>query len=292
MTTPPFSEFEKNDLVSKYQNIVYYYANRYRFFDPDIEEIQGWGFLGLAKAIKRYDEDRDLDIEVYVFTMIRSEILRWKSRTRGGGPKSEQSLQTSVSGESESTLGEFIESKSDTFFEVNNIKEVIKESLFGQDDRFVQINLDHLLTQNSDDEIAIKHKVTEQFVKRTCRRGKTLIKKHFVDNGILLDHVSTRNATPQKERKTFKQKRLSKNELKKVKFIRRSYPFLEINDIAPLLNVDTHTILQLYDYPTSTYLRCTPDESIKDEVEVYCKKHYPERLPSEVKVYQSAEVVG
>lgn len=273
------SEVKKNELAEKYQGIVHYYGNRYRFFDPEIEEVKAWGFLGLAKAINRYETDLDFDIEKVIFTTIRKEILSQYTKDKHRRPNSESSLQQVAGGTNDLTYERTIVDDSMNFDE-HDIYKLVEDALITESEQFKRIIMDYLFTPKEVEQIAEENNVSQMIASRTRRRGRALIKQYLVNNGIILDHLITPNH--EKGKKISNHEGILSSEFGKIKYIRKYYQFLNADDIANLIDASSYMVLNLLDYPTATYLRARPDDSIKEKVIQYCMKQYPGRLPSEV----------
>lgn len=288
----PLSEEEKNILVSKHKNIVQYMANRYRFFDTEIEELIGWGYVGMAQAINQYDEDRSINLTDRIFLRIKGEIYRqYSKRTK---PKTEVSIYeevfSGIEGD-ELTIAETLADENQLIFNGFDMRKMIEEALFEESDLFKKNNIDWFIGSKSIKEIAKESGLSETLVKRSHRRGQTLIKLHLVNNGVIFDYVSHPSEEKIKEKKIINHKDLNPEEYGKIKYITKSYPFLSINDIALLLNTSSYLISQLLDYPTTTYIKARMDNSIKEKVLRYCKKKYPERLPGPVVINKDANKI-
>ena len=273
------SEEEKNELVLKYKGIVHYYGNRYRFFDPEIDEVKAWGYLGLAKAIHRYENELDVEIKTIVFSTIRKEILGQYNKNRR--PKSESSLQqvTFAGDSSDLTLESLITDDSITISE-HDIRMLIVDSLIMESEQFKKIVMDYLFTPKDVEKIAEENNVSQIMAGRTRRRGRALIKQYLVNNGIILDHLLTPDH--EKGKMISNHEGILSSEFGRIKYIKKYYSFLNENDIAALVNASPYMISNLLDYPSAKYLQTGTDDSVEEKVIHYCQRRYPGRLPSEV----------
>lgn len=273
------SEEEKNELVLKYKGIVHYYANRYRFFDPEIDEVKAWGYLGLAKVIHRYENESDIEIEAIVFSTIRKEILGQYTKNRR--PKSEGSLQQVMfaGDSSDLTLESLIADDSITISKFD-IRMLIEDALIMESEQFKRIIMDYLFTTKDDEQIIEENNVSQIVASRTRRRGRALIKQYLVNNGIILDHLITPDH--EKGKMISNHEGILSSEFGKIKYIKKYYSFLNENDIATLVNASPYMVSNLLDYPSAKYLQTGTDDSVEEKVIHYCQRKYPGRLPSGV----------
>lgn len=75
---PPLSEQEANELLERYEHLVYDIAHRLQHQLPDqveIEDLVGWGYTGLFEAYQRYDESRSTRFTTYAYYRIRGAML-------------------------------------------------------------------------------------------------------------------------------------------------------------------------------------------------------------------------
>jgi RNA polymerase sporulation-specific sigma factor len=279
----PLSEQEKNELVMKYKRIVYYIGNRCDFLDKDKEEIIGWGFYGLAKAINDFEKDRDICLEAVIFSKIKSEVFRHYSQNRR--PKSEVSLHLDFNSGKDGnsrTLEDLIASENQLSFTLNEIRNMIEEAIFEEKPKNKKIILDWLFAEKSIDEIAKESGISQTLVKRTQRRGHALIKQYLINNDVILENLLDPSEEQKKEKKTTNCKKISSFDYGKLKYMQKNFPFLNVNDLAQIMCASSYEIMKLFDYPTSEYVRVSADQSIHEKVIMYIKRKYPERLPGEV----------
>lgn len=260
-------------------------CHRYSFFD-DFDEILGWGYLGLAKAINKFEEDPDIPFVRIAFSMVKQEIFNaYKRRKVKGNDRSiDEDVFTDEAGK-ETALKEFLVSEDQIDYSESDIITLFDEALFEESVNKKNITIDYYLNDKSLNEIANHYGISAVNVTKSHRRGKELIKRYLVNNGVILEHVSKPSSGVIKKENITNHKTLNDEDLAKIKYIRHRHKNLRINDIAKLLNTSSYMISQLIYYPTTTYLRIPQDESIKNLVEQYSKESYPEREPSEVKVY-------
>ncbi len=67
---------ERNALAQRHLGLVHSLCRRFSGKGVDYEELYAAGMLGLAKAIDRFDESRDLQFSTYAFPVIMGEIKR------------------------------------------------------------------------------------------------------------------------------------------------------------------------------------------------------------------------
>jgi hypothetical protein len=284
---PPLSDEEKNELVLKNLKIVIYSANKFRFLDPDLEELKGWSYLGLAEAIKYYEEHREEDFANIAFKKTRYEIIKHYSKKNYRYLQQRTiSLQSKNNkgnddGE-ELTLEGSISDENSILFSEKDIKRMIEEALFEEPINYKKINMDWLFSQKEMKDISKKYKVTLVNIRKILRRGQALIKNYLVNNDIIIDYLSHPSEEKKKEEKIFNHREILPEDLGKVKYIVKNYPDLEVNDIAFVLNTSAYMIFKLLEYPTTAYVRALPDESIKGNVLRFIQRKYPGRLPSPV----------
>jgi uncharacterized protein Smg (DUF494 family) len=282
------SDEEKNEMVKKYRNLVYYFSYRYRFFDQDPEEVEGWAFLGLAKAIKYYEDNPSIEFEAIVFSKIKKEIFSQYSKNRNSKSKAITSLQKVIMNgqeNGETTLEHFLVDEDQPYIDAENIKQIIEEALFEESDIYRKINLDFLLTNKDAKDIASENGISYLKFKKIQRRGQSLIKNYLINNDIILDYLGHPDEKQIKERKIINHRMITPEDFGKIKYIRKSFPFLNENDISIILNTSSYMIAQLLDYPTSTYIKTSLDDSISKEALRYCQRKYPERIPGPIVVH-------
>lgn len=279
---PPLTEDEKNELVNKFKKAVHYYGYKYRFLDNDIEEIKGWGFLGLSKAINHYDSNRNVPIEKIVFRFIKQEVFRvYFVKPQ---PKSSESIDKEIYSDGDTTLGQTLEAEK--FFLYREIKIAAEEALFEQSDIFKKVTMDYFFSPKSLDELSTEYEVPREKLKKMYRRGQALIKQHLINNDIIVSYLTNPNEEKKQNEKVINQKPIPPADYGKLRYLRRYFTELTIGDLAILLNTSTFMVKQLLDYPTTTYTTSKLNDSIKNKANQYFKKKYPEKVPSEVIVIQ------
>lgn len=282
------SDDEKNALVLKYQKIVFWMANRYRFFDPEIEEVQAWCFLGLAKAINTYEENPDRDFPTLAFPIIKTEIYSQykKKRVLLNEKSLDEKVLAGKDGKGQ-TLGELLPDNHSIMFDENDIQSMVEEAIFEESVVNQKIILDWLLTQKELEDIAKEHTVSLTIVKRTVRRGQILIKQYLVNNDIILDYLNHPSQDREKPPRKCVNNKISPNDYGKIKYIKRNFPYLSVADIATLLDTSSLYINELLNYRPTTYISAQVDESIGQVVLEYVKNKYPERIPGEVVIQKN-----
>ncbi|WP_342432626.1 hypothetical protein [Neobacillus sp. FSL H8-0543] len=293
---PPFSNEEKNDIVLKYQKIVIYSANKFRFLDPDLEEIKGWSYLGFAEAIQYFEENREEDFAEIAFKKIRSEIVKHYSKKNNRFLQQRTiSLQSQINNSKddgdELTLEGTISDENSIFIDDKDIRKMIEEALFEEPVIYKKINMDWLLSQKELNDISKEYKVTLVNIRKILRRGQALIKSYLVNNDIILDYLSFPSEIRKKEEKIINHKIVSPEDLGKIKYIIKNFPELEVNDIAMIINTSAYMVFKLLEYPTASYVRASPDDSIREKTMRYCKKKYPERLPGKVIAHRDSNKI-
>ena len=285
------SEEEKNQIVKKHFGIVYWLANRYkiRFNVEDIEEIQGWGFLGLAKAINQYEKNQKVSFSSIAFTCARREIMK-NFIYKNSNYISDVSLEKKLFNENE----EDSKSLNDLMINDNlvysklDIIEIITTALSEEPTNFMDINVDYLINQLEIDEISVKYNLPIQKIQRILKRGKTLIKLYLSNNDIISDELlGDYNSIENKNSRSLKKNtKLSKNEIGKIRYIGKHFPFFDYSDIAAILNLNQYEVYVLRSYPTASYYKTPLDDSIYEKAYEYATKKYPERIPGEVMTVQ------
>lgn len=291
MTThAPLSDEEKNELAIKHQNIAYYIANRYRFFDTDPEEVQGWAFLGLAKAIAFYDENRDIDFSFVAFSRVKSEI--WNHYKKKSQPRSIISLENQIqmrNGGDSMTIADLVGEEDNVVITEKDLYEIINQALFEEPILYKKIVIDYLMSEKSLDDMVSDYELPKSAISRIQGRGRNLIKRFLINNGIILEFATDpiRSMEP-KPKQDYR--KITAEDYGHVKYLRVNYPHLKSNDIAKIINTSSYMISSLLDYPTTAYLKAVPDDSIKEKAIHYCNDKYPERMPGEVKVFHFEQI--
>lgn len=280
---PPLEEDEINKLIETHKNIVKFLSRKYRFLDTELEEIEGWGYVGLVKALKEYEVDRTRDFTHMVFDSVKIEIFRAYGRSKQ--PKSQMSLQTSMwEGKEGSSIAleEFLIDENHLSFTETEIKAMVNEAIFEESEKFKVVIKEYLFSDKNNQEIAKQVGWSESIVRRTQKRGQALIKNYLFNNDIILEHNMNPDEKRKKELHIINHNKIQPTDYGKIKYISKHFPYLTLTDISNLMNTSTYAVHQLLDYPTVTYIQSPPDDSIKNKVLAYCKKKYPERLAGKV----------
>jgi DNA-directed RNA polymerase specialized sigma subunit len=285
------SELEKNELVQKHEGIVQAIAYKYRYFDRDFDDIKGWGFVGLAKAILAYEKDRECDLVSLIFVKVKQEIYSQYKKA-----KISPFLQTSLQAEllKDSTgyaLDDLLSDENALVFSEKDMKSMVATALFEETEISRKVTMDYLFTQKELKDIAKENRLSEVLVKRTVRRGQALIKNYLVDNDIILDYLMHPNEERKKQKNIINHKKIFPQDYGKVKYIGINFPYLTANDLAILLDTSSYAVTELWNYPTTAYIRALPDDSIRNQVLKYCKRKYPERLPGPLMVSQKSNKI-
>lgn len=278
---------EKNNLVLKNKGIIIYMANKYRSLD-EFEELEAWCNLGFSKAINKHKIDSSINFASTAFREIKSTIIQHYYRSRKES-KCKTSLNeplfTSPDG-SEFTLEDSV--SEDIFrFNENDIIDMLGQSLFEEQGVEKNITIDYLMQGKTIQKLSRENDMTALQIRRIVRRGIDLIKIYLSNNDIISDFLLY--PTEEKQIKNREYKKVTKNDCEKIKYIRRGYPGISINDIAILTGVESYVIQNLIDFPTGVYLRSMPDNSIKEKVEQYYSEKFPERVPGEVIIINPAK---
>lgn len=301
-----FTEEEKTELYQKHKGIVYYIANRLRYLDTDFEDILGWGFLGFVVALNKYEEvekqgqckenDGNKHIPTLAqltFTCVRTEILKhYRKRPAESGFIS---LQKPIGGEgATTTLEGKIADESWFDFSKKNIMELMNKALEKETEINRKITIDFFVAGKTIEGISKETHKSTTYITRTTRRGQAVIKKYLVDHDILEEtesyEVEGRIEEASKRIDTYRS--VGEDDFRKVKYIRKTYPFLSWNEIASFLQVSPHSLIELLRYPTAKYHSSGSqvDKTIEAEVFEYAKFLYPGHLPGEVVVVQSEDL--
>ncbi|WP_078382349.1 hypothetical protein [Sutcliffiella halmapala] len=280
------SEDEKTNLVLKYRDMVKRVAHRYHFLDKDFDNIQGGGFLGLAKAIVYFETNPNIEIESIAYSYIRKAILhQYVKKNKANSEISLQSPLTIYGDNDGGTLEDVIQGNAMHLNECD-IQKWIRESLFEWPSNKINMVTDYLLTEKSLEEIAKEHQISMMGARKIQKQGNLLIKRYLYNNSIILDYLSFPSEEERKEKKVINHRALGPDDYGIIKYIVKYFPDLTKNDIARLSNTSSYMIQQLLDHPTAAYLKATFDGSIQNRVVKYYKMKYPERLPGKVIVYK------
>lgn len=277
------SEEEKTNLVLDHKRIIYYMANRYRFIENDFDEAIGWCYLGMANAIAEYQQDTSEEFSDIAFREI-SKVLKnayFKTSQR----YEYSSLDEPVKGYDDLTLGDSLTTESD-FYDAQDIYRMIDEALFEEEIESKEMLLDYLIEEISMNEISDKRNHRLPYVRRVIRRSIELLRLYLLNNDIISEYL----LYPSTEGHKIKEyKPLDNIDRGRIKYLNKAYPFLRAYDLGIILNIDAQSIATVVDYPTSSYVRAIPDETIEKQAIEYCKQNYYERLPGELVVYNISE---
>ncbi|ADU30994.1 sigma-70 family RNA polymerase sigma factor [Evansella cellulosilytica] len=277
---------EKHDLVLRYQYIVYDIAYHYRFLDRDIEDIRGWGYVGLVNAINDFEKCSDIDLKVMAYPRIKREILKQYSKRPS---EKEISIQKEVftgKNGSSKTLEEYLTDEHQSYYNESDIYSMLEQALITEEELLKKVTLDYLLREKDIASLSSIYEIPKQKVTRYCRRGKTIIKQFLINNGIIRYQAREMNENKIKEKKQRSLKNINNSDYGKIKYLRKYFPYLNFDDIASLIGTSSFCVSEIIDYPTATYLRATLDGTIKDQALEYCKKKYPNRIPGDVTVFK------
>lgn len=276
-----FTEEEKDELVEGHRNIIWYIARRFSFFDDDVEEIAGWGFLGLAEAISNYEENRDINFVDEVFYRAKAEIFRrYRKQDK---PKSENSLEKELyagDGGESFTIAHTLSAENQLTYNEFDMLKMINKAMSRSQEIEKNVVKVWLITGKCIEEIAKEYNITASQAKSISRRGQTLIKKYLVDNDIISEYLA--NPASKQKRPIGEIKRVRPEDYGKVRYITINYKDLGSNDISTILNLSSYAVRDLMDYPPTTYRKYKPDASVKAKVDRYYKENYRGRIPSEV----------
>lgn len=282
--TLPLTEDEKDSLVEEHKGIVYHMANKYRYLDNDIEEVRAWCYLGMAMAIDEYDKDREHSFAPIAFTQIKLVIYgHFFNKNR---KQIEDNLDApAFTGQDGDvlTLGDMIPDDNYHYSE-KDIVHMIDDALSEQPTLHKELTIDYFINDKDFLYLVKASGMNTLNIKRTINKCKRLIKTYLVNNGIISAYLLY--PIKEYEFKNHVYEKVTKEESAKIKYVRKHYEQLNINDIANLMNLDPYVVLQVVSYPTREYIRCVPDETIRHKADQYCIENYPEQVPSEVKVYE------
>jgi RNA polymerase sigma factor (sigma-70 family) len=280
--TSPLSDEEKNELVLKSKNIVYYMARKFSFFDRDFEELVGWAYLGLAYAIDDYDQQSDVSFANLAFSKIKSVYYgHYKRQDTHKNPMSLQATIFKSTKGSELSLEGLVADKTSLFLEDKDIELIVKKAVSQMDETSQSIILDFYFRGYETDEIKRKYNASPAALRKITRRGKSLIKRWLSNNDLVSDSLT--EGINSEAKKVPSSYNIKTDDLRKIKYLRHQFSFLSIKDISSITDIPMFNVSMLYDNPTSDYLLCGPDDSIHEKATSYCKEKYPEKLPGEVR---------
>jgi RNA polymerase sigma factor (sigma-70 family) len=272
------TEQEKNDLYLKYKKRIYFIANRYRFLDPDIEEIAAWGALGFAKALNYHEKNPDLSLDAIIFSRVKIEIFDNLKRDRSNEVSMHAPVAVGKDGEG-ATLESFLAADEVLVHDELDVARLINKALRKEKKTDREIAADLFLFGLDSSAIAKKYNISKGVITKIKRRSQIKIKKYMADNDIIestVDYllVSNNNANKQ-ELKHAEYEAIKKQDYGKLKYITNHYPFLSHRDIAIVLGLKTSSISQLLENKTIGYLKIGEDITVHDQVERYVQKWYP-----------------
>lgn len=284
----PLDEDEKDELAKEYGNIVYFIANKYRFFDEK-EEVVGWGNIGLAKAINKYEKRPKYNFASYAFPAVKQAIF--DQYRRGKGLKSQDAVlslhkEFNSSEGSSFPLIDKVSSNDNLDYSYEEIRKMVDEALFEEPELNKKIVIDLLFTDTTPEALGETYCVSKEFVRKALRKCKTLIKNYLVSNAYISDYLMEPGNERKSKENIINHRELLPDDYGKIKYIYKFYSFLRITDIAIILNTSSHAIRTMFDFPTTAYLSAKLDHSIDQKALKYIRKKYPERMAGEVKVYK------
>ncbi|WP_407270026.1 sigma-70 family RNA polymerase sigma factor [Radiobacillus sp. PE A8.2] len=282
------SEKEKEELIEKHQGIVHDIAKRYGYYDEK-EELIGWGNIGLVRAINYYEKNPNKPFVSIAFSMVKTDIMNQYKRNRSRLEGSEISLQqeASVGGK---TIEDYLGIVEDVYYTEEDIIEMIEKSLKKEKDEMMKnITIEYYMGGKDLGELSDRYSITKSKVKKLHRRGKAIIIQHLINNDYLINYAF---ASPSKETinrlKIVNHRKVHSSEFGKIKFLFKYFSqySISIRDVAILMNTSTYMITKLVNYKTADYLDAPYDETIEKKAMQYFKDKYPERMPSDIKVYK------
>ncbi|MDF2903013.1 MAG: hypothetical protein K0S25_651 [Bacillus sp. (in: firmicutes)] len=272
-----------NDLVKSSKKMVYYIANRFRFFDNDFEEILGWCFLGLAEAIRIYETKPEFKFSTIAFPAMKQALYSHYKKSKQCC-NSWISLQTQIGKDDKTTdFQDLIPDHKGLGVSDKEIIKIIEEAIFHENDVFREIILDYYVHDKDKQEISKRCNQPVGKVSKDIKRGEALIKQWLVNNDIISDAYF--NGCPNKKVEA-KMQNINASYYGKIKYLTLNFDFLKRHDIARILGIWPYALSTFLDYPTAKYLLAEPDPTIEKKAIKYCRKKYPERLPSEVTTYK------
>lgn len=281
---------DRNDIVIEHIGIIYYMANRYRHLDEDSEELQGWCYYGFALALDKYETDnKGIELASLAFNQIKKTL--YSNYYKSGKLNNDISLNQPAGVLSEgvnSELGDFQEDEY-LHYDEHDIMNMLQESLFEEQGEDKNITIDYLLNETTIQELSKTNKMTIPMIRRVTRRGQDLIKTYLSNNAIISDYLLYPDDL--EEVKKHEYKKTTQKDMGKIKYIKKYHPFLNANDIATIIDVSPYIVESLLNYPTVSYLRSVPDETIKEVVDDYVEANHPGLMASEVKTYNIGEVL-
>lgn len=83
----------RNNFVKRYQNLVYFVANQYKQSGIEWEDLVQTGFVGLLKAINRYNPFQSVKFSTFAVHYIQGEILHELRYKKRHNPVAEVSME-------------------------------------------------------------------------------------------------------------------------------------------------------------------------------------------------------
>lgn len=278
------SEEEKASLLEQHRGILVHMANKFSWLD-EFDDMMGWAYLGFASVINLYEEEevKETAIGSYLFGEIKKVIVSHYLRNTSN--IKEASLNQPVGEKEDGELQNLLE-KNELYYNYSHIEQMVNQALFECDPVEKEIIMKYLLQNYKEKKLQMSYGVKSTEFNKITRQGIALIKLHLSNNDIISDNLLYPIVRGEKSRKPIAT--LSDETYRRIKYIHKNYTFMTVNGISILLDCEPFAIQTILDYPTTSYIRCIPDDSIKDSVEAYCEKHYSEYLPGEVTVYYKA----
>lgn len=273
------TDLEKNQLAEQYTYIVRHLAYKHRYLDSDIEEVMGWGFLGLAKAINAYEKNPDISFQSQAYPIVKAEMYN-NCRQRESS-KAIVSLSSEVNSNGEYALEEFIATVTLDISE-DSIYELVRGSIRKMKKQDQLIIEEMLLNDKELDEISEEFGISKAYASRIRRRGIALVTKYLDDNDIV--DVAAHSEKNKYIKKKSAIPGIVEKDYGKLKYLQVAFPELSIDDIAKVLNVNFASLQQLYLIMPIGYRKASLDSSIQNNAYEYVKAKYPERLPGELKI--------
>jgi hypothetical protein len=280
-----FTEDEKNEIFLKYKKILYSVAYRYRHFDRDIEEVRSWGAVGFAESINYYEKHSETPFPTIAFSRIKSAIVKnyIKNQLYNNKSNIQESAVQGKNGDMKS-LEEFLVSDEITLTE-RDLYKIFEEALFEEVAASRNVTIGFFLENRELIELAKENHINLAIAKRYCRRGQTLIKSYLVNNDIIVDFLMHPSEKDILRKKIKKHKPVNSDDFGKIKYLRKFYQYLSLNDIAIILRTSSYAIKSIVeDYPTAEYLKSSVDSSVEKDAIKYIRRWYPEKLASEVTI--------
>lgn len=278
------SEEEKTKLVNDHKKIIYYMANRFRFYEEDVDEILGWCYLGIAVAISKYESDPTVEFSELVFKEIRRVV--YAEYNKASNKRSISSLDEPIYGDEELTLGLLLGVEEYHYGE-QDIEQMVIDATILEKEIDRDIIYSYFIDDKSVNELAEKYNLRLPYIKRVTNRGIDLLRTYLFNNDIISEFL----LYPEQKEYTIQRHPVVKNEVYgKIKYLNRTYPFLSTRCIASIMGIDTYNVSVIVDYPNVSYIKALPDDELDRKAQTYIKEHYPYMLPSQVEVIKKASI--